>query len=588
MNIKGMVGGRPVVQITLLTALLLVVTGASRADHAPTARPDSAPRHVSETLSISVEGLVARVALYPDDLLSVVMAASTFPLQVDQAAGFLERQEYDSNLQPEPEWDDSIVALLNYPDVVALMNADLDWTRRLGEAVQAHQSEVIDAVQRFRNRAVLAGNLVSDDRQIVADRDGVIKITPVDPQAIYVPHYDPGRIIYRSSAPVYHYYPNPYPSYYYPYPAGRLSRFQFFWGVTSVFTIGWHGHRLGTHRHGHRDHPYYGRYYPRRHSYLGHKSGLRHRRHLNPPHHRPARRGGRRAEDRTDGHRQRVNPQSAGRSQGSAGRRATRSPSTDRRRTRRNTSAAGSRARSDSSRASRPGARPGSRDRSQRQSVAATRRANSRAVTSTARTTESSPLASTPGTASPATARPSRSQGRRARRGMNGRHIQRERRRRASSSVDSTGASSTRIAGAVGSSRRIDRRTGRRRSGRGSGGRREHRADTLPGQHVAGRVARTDTAPTRASRPDASGAGQSRRSAKKQRRRRPRALSRPTPRVETAARTRGPASPGRARPNRPESRRQARGSARGRPARRSATRRTNANKASRRARSSVN
>ena len=124
-----------------------------------------------------LEELVGPIALYPDDLLAVVLPASTFPLQVVEAARFLEALEDDPSLKPDEDWDDSIVALLNYPEIVALLNEDLDWTWRLGEAVVAQQSEVIAAVELFRDRAYAAGNLKSDDYQTVGHEGGAIQIT---------------------------------------------------------------------------------------------------------------------------------------------------------------------------------------------------------------------------------------------------------------------------------------------------------------------------------------------------------------------------------------------------------------------------
>ncbi len=221
------------------------------------------PAYTAEQLA----ELVGPIALYPDDLVAIVLPASTYPLQLVQAARFLERLEDDPSLEPDPEWDESIVALLNYPEVVKLLNEDLDWTWRLGEAVLARQSDVIEAIERFRDRAWLAGNLRSDERQVVSREAGVVKIVPADPEVIYVPYYEPRRVVYYSPLPVYHYYPYRYPSYYYPYPAGYSFASGYFWGVTSAFAIGWHTHHLHVHHYGYRSHPYYGRSYYRQHYY---------------------------------------------------------------------------------------------------------------------------------------------------------------------------------------------------------------------------------------------------------------------------------------------------------------------------------
>lgn len=211
-----------------------------------------------------LEELVGPVALYPDDLLAVVLPASTYPLQVVQAARFLEDLESDPSLEPDPDWDDSIVALINYPEVVELLNEDLDWTWRLGEAVVAQQADVVSAVESFRNRAYAAGNLKSDEYQTVSRDEGIIEIVPVNEEIIYVPYYEPARVVYYQPRPVYFYYPRPCPVYYYPYPSHYAFRSGFFWGVTTAFTIGWHTDHLRVFHHSYRGHPYYGvRYWDR-------------------------------------------------------------------------------------------------------------------------------------------------------------------------------------------------------------------------------------------------------------------------------------------------------------------------------------
>lgn len=211
--------------------------------------------------SAELEELVGPVALYPDDLLAVVLPAAAYPLQIVEAQRFLEALESDPSLEPDEDWDDSIVALLNYPEVVDLLNEDLDWTWRLGEAVVAQQDDVITAVEDFRNRAYAAGNLQTDEYQSVTHNDGVIEITPVSEEVIYVPYYEPERVVVYQPAPVYYYYPRPCPVYYYPYSSNYAFHRGFFWGVTTAFTIGWHHDRLSVFHHSYSGHPYYGRYY---------------------------------------------------------------------------------------------------------------------------------------------------------------------------------------------------------------------------------------------------------------------------------------------------------------------------------------
>ncbi len=221
-----------------------------------------------------LEEIVGPVALYPDDLLAIVLPASTYPLQVVQAARFLERLESDSSLKPDEEWDESITALLNYPEVVDLMNEDIDWTWRLGEAVVAQQVDVIAAIESFRDKAYAAGNLKSDDRQTVSNEDGVIEIVPVEEDVIYVPYYEPERVVVYQSRPVYHYYPRAYPVYYYPYPYGHSFTSGYFWGVTTAFSIGWLTDHLHVYHHSYWGHPYYGHNYHNHHYYR--RSSLSH------------------------------------------------------------------------------------------------------------------------------------------------------------------------------------------------------------------------------------------------------------------------------------------------------------------------
>lgn len=252
----------------LLLALLLF------GGHAAAVEPDVEVANIGlEDAEVTVEPieplaaaelaeLVGPIALYPDDLLSIVLAASTYPLQIVQASRFLQQRERDADLQPDADWDNSVVALLNYPEALALLNDDLDWTWKLGQAVLVQQEEVLAAVGDFRQRARVAGNLESDERQVVeVVDDGAIEIKPADPEVIYVPYYEPSRVTVYHDYPVYHYYPRPYPVYYYPYPAGYRFSAGYFWGVTSAFSIGWSSHRLHMHHHSFYGHPYYGRTY---------------------------------------------------------------------------------------------------------------------------------------------------------------------------------------------------------------------------------------------------------------------------------------------------------------------------------------
>jgi hypothetical protein len=223
----------------------------------------------------ALSDLVGPVALYPDDLLGIVLPASTYPLQIVQAARFLEAVKADPSLEPDPSWDPAVVALLNYPEVVELLDRDLDWTWRLGEAVINQQSDVLAAVQDFRARASIAGNLQTDANQVVATSGETIIIRPANPERIYVPYYEPARVVVVQPYPVYYYYPRPYPLYYYPYPADYGYPWPYFWGVRSAYWIGWPTRYVHVYHHYHYAHPYRARTYAHYHYYY-HDRGFFH------------------------------------------------------------------------------------------------------------------------------------------------------------------------------------------------------------------------------------------------------------------------------------------------------------------------
>ena len=253
----------------LAVSLLLAVGGAAAqvavdADGRPFDEVSSAQTGDEGLAAFSageLSELVAPIALYPDDLLAIVLPASTYPLQIVEASRFLKALEQDPSLEPDSEWDDTVVALLNYPEVIELLNEDLDWTWQLGEAVVTQQDDVIGAVEDFRDRAYAAGNLKSDDYQEVSRDEGIIEIVPVTEDVIHVPYYEPEHVVVRQAYPVYHYYSAPRPVYYYPYDHSHAFRRGYFWGVTTAFTIGWATDRLHVHHHSYRGHPYYGRRY---------------------------------------------------------------------------------------------------------------------------------------------------------------------------------------------------------------------------------------------------------------------------------------------------------------------------------------
>jgi hypothetical protein len=146
--------------------------------------------------SAEMEQLVAPIALYPDALVAQILAAATYPTEVVQAwqweqqhPGAQGQQIADwVDLQP---WDQSVKALVQFPSVLASMNANLSWTSALGDAYSSQPDAVLQAVQVMRQRAQSAGQLYSTSQQTVTTADQSIAIEPVDPQTVYVPQYNP-------------------------------------------------------------------------------------------------------------------------------------------------------------------------------------------------------------------------------------------------------------------------------------------------------------------------------------------------------------------------------------------------------------
>jgi Protein of unknown function (DUF3300) len=149
-----------------------------------------------------LDDLVGRIALYPDPLLAQVLPASTFWNEIPDAAAWanqhsylhgdeLSRAIYEDNLTFDP----SVLALIPFPSVLDMMARDPGWTQALGNAVLTQQSDVMDAAQRMRQRAMDSGYLQStaQDRVVVAG-PGDIEIVPVNPGYVYVPYYNPGVV----------------------------------------------------------------------------------------------------------------------------------------------------------------------------------------------------------------------------------------------------------------------------------------------------------------------------------------------------------------------------------------------------------
>lgn len=165
-----------------------------------------------------LEVVVARIALYPDELVALVVAASLYPLQIVEAARYLDKLDAEPDLEPDADWDGSVISLLNYPDIVHMMSDDLDWTQLVGDLAINQQKDMLVAIQQLRDEAVASGVLQSNDQTVVVEDNDNIVIESPDPEIVYVPTYPP-EMLYDPTyvvpaTPII--YSDPYPSYYYP------------------------------------------------------------------------------------------------------------------------------------------------------------------------------------------------------------------------------------------------------------------------------------------------------------------------------------------------------------------------------------
>jgi hypothetical protein len=193
-----------------------------------------------------LDQLLAPIALYPDNILTQILIASTYPLEVVQAERWMKQNKglkgdaLNAALEKQ-SWDNSVKALVPFPAVLTMMSEKLDWTQKLGDAFLAQQKRVMDTVQLLRKKAVEAGNLKSSKEQEVKTEGDIIIVQPADPQVVYVPTYNPMVIYGPWPYPAY----PPYPVYVYPPPHAA---FTFTMGI--AIGAAWHGGYYHNNWHG--------------------------------------------------------------------------------------------------------------------------------------------------------------------------------------------------------------------------------------------------------------------------------------------------------------------------------------------------
>jgi hypothetical protein len=207
----------------MLMSIAVPVLGIANHGHAQDGSKPFTPEQLDQML--------APIALYPDPLLSQVLMAAGYPLEIVEAARW---SKANPTLKGDAavaavksmSWDTSVKSLVAFPDVLTNLDSHLDWTQKLGDAMISQQQAVADSIQRLRAKAAAQNNLKTTPQQKVTTEgsgDNVqYVIEPANPQVIYVPAYNPSWV----------YGPWPYPAYppvYYPLAGAMMSGF--FWGL---------------------------------------------------------------------------------------------------------------------------------------------------------------------------------------------------------------------------------------------------------------------------------------------------------------------------------------------------------------------
>jgi len=235
----------------ICAVILLPCNVAMYAQQKPQANTTSAGSQDAKLSNDQLDSLVAPVALYPDPLLAQTLVACTYPLEIVQLQQWLDKNK---NLKDKAltdavqkqNWDPSVQAMAPFPDLVKLLTTNIKWTDELGNAFLAQQSDVMDAVQRMRAKAVEKGALKSNEQQKVetktVESKTVVVVQPAKTEVVYVPSYDPVAVW---GAPYYPYPPVVYPAY---YPvAGMMLSFGVgvamgaAWGGSWGWNAGWGG-----------------------------------------------------------------------------------------------------------------------------------------------------------------------------------------------------------------------------------------------------------------------------------------------------------------------------------------------------------
>jgi hypothetical protein len=258
-----------------LSGALIFITGGCASNAAPEVQA-AAPSEIqpAQMAPAYLQELVAPIALYPDELVAQVLAASTYPSEIVEADRWVQQHSNLKGVELAKEvdkqsLDPSVKALTQFPSVLANMDKNLSWTSALGDAYFNNQQDVMSAVQVMRKRAQAAGTLKTTAQQKVTTESETIIIEPANPKVVYVPTYNPW-IVYGAPLAV-------YPGYVYVGGPSIATPgiwfdegFPVFWGFDFVW--GWHAWRCDWH---HRFVVFnHNRFVSRSHTFIHHGEGF--------------------------------------------------------------------------------------------------------------------------------------------------------------------------------------------------------------------------------------------------------------------------------------------------------------------------
>src|SRR5271169_3698429 len=205
--------------MTAAVALMFFTPIASYAQDIPpaplgTVAPSAVDTKSDTYTQQKLDQMLAPIALYPDQLVSQILMASTFPLQIVEAARWLDNPSNAAlngdalvTALQQMNWDPSIKSITAFPAIVTMLNENLEWTNSLGVAFTHQQSDVMAQIQFLRHQAQKAGNLASNDKIVCRDEGPNIVIALANPSVIYAPYYNPAVVYgtwpWAESPPVY-------------------------------------------------------------------------------------------------------------------------------------------------------------------------------------------------------------------------------------------------------------------------------------------------------------------------------------------------------------------------------------------------